>query len=75
MITANKYFIGLIVLFQLFGCTSQENINHNKMIEILANKSNYTNPETNIYANKKRLAWLQKQNYDDIASKLQHQAV
>ena len=30
MITANKYFIGLIVLFQLFGCTSQENINHNK---------------------------------------------
>ena len=75
MIRANKYFIGLIVLFQLFGCTSQENINHNKMIEILANKSNYTNPETNIYANKKRLAWLQKQNYDDIASKLQHQAV
>ena len=75
MITANKYFIGLIVLFQLFGCTSQENINHNKMIEILANKSNYTNPETNIYANKRRLAWLQKQNYDDIASKLQHQAV
>ena len=75
MITANKYFIGLIVLFQLFGCTSQENINHNKMIEILSNKSNYTNPETNIYANKKRLAWLQKQNYDDIASKLQHQAV
>ena len=48
MITANKYFIGLIVLFQLFGCTSQENINNNKMIEILANKSNYTNPETNI---------------------------
>ena len=76
MITKNKIFIIIIVLFQLLGCESKENVNHNKMIDILAKKSKNSNPETNIYANKKRLAWLQKQNFDnDIASKLQHKAV
>jgi len=76
MITKNKIFIIIIVLFQLLGCESKENVNHNKMIDILAKKSKDSNPETNIYANKKRLAWLQKQNFDnDIASKLQHKAV
>jgi len=76
MITKNKVFIIIVVLFQLLGCESKENVNHNKMIDILAKKSKNSNPETNIYANKKRLAWLQKQNFDnDIASKLQHKAV
>ena len=71
-----KLTLFIFIIFYLNGCESQDKSNHNKMIEILAEKSSVTNPETNIYENKKRLAWLQKQNFDnDIASKLQHQAV
>ena len=71
-----KLTLFIFIIFYLNGCESQDKSNHNKMIEILAEKSSVTNPETNIYENKKRLAWLQKQYFDnDIASKLQHQAV
>lgn len=46
------------------------------MIRILAEKAEMVNPEINLYANKKRLAWLQNQIFDDhISSALQHQSV
>ena len=46
------------------------------MIRILAEKADRINPEINLYANKKRLAWLQNQRHDDnISATLQHQAV
>jgi len=46
------------------------------MIRILSEKSEMVNPEINLYANKKRLAWLQNQIFDDhISAALQHQSV
>ena len=46
------------------------------MIRILSEKSEMVNPEINLYANKKRLAWLQNQIFDDHPSAaLQHQSV
>ena len=46
------------------------------MIRILAEKAEMVNPEINLYANKKRLAWLQNQTFDDhISAALQHQSV
>ena len=46
------------------------------MIRILSEKSEMVNPEINLYANKKRLAWLQTQSFDaHISATLQHQAV
>jgi len=46
------------------------------MIRILSEKSEMVNPEINLYANKKRLAWLQNQIVDDhISAALQHQSV
>ena len=46
------------------------------MIRILSGKSEMVNPEINLYANKKRLAWLQNQIFDDhISAALQHQSV
>ena len=60
-----KLTLFIFIIFYLNGCESQDKSNHNKMIEILAEKSGVTNPETNIYENKKRLAWLQKQNFDN----------
>ena len=72
----NKLILFVFIIFLLNGCESQTIHNHNKMIEILSNKAKITDPENNIYANRKRLAWLQKQTYNEnIASKLQHQAV
>ena len=35
------------------------------MIRILAEKADGINPEINLYANKKRLAWLQNERHDD----------
>ena len=58
------------------GCESQELKSHREMIRILAEKADRINPEINLYANKKRLAWLQNQRHDDnISATLQHQAV
>ena len=72
----NKLILFVFIIFLLNGCESQTIHNHNKMIEILSNKAKIADPENNIYTNRKRLAWLQKQTYNDnIASKLQHQAV
>jgi len=46
------------------------------MIRILSEKSEMVNPEINLFANKKRLAWLQNQIFDDhISAALQHQSV
>ena len=46
------------------------------MIRILSEKAEMVNPEINLYANKKRLAWLQNQIFDDhISAALQHQSV
>ena len=71
-----KLILFVFIIFCLNGCESQEIRYHNKMIEILSKKSEIIDPEINIYANRKRLAWLQKQTYNEnIASKLQHQAV
>ena len=72
----DKLILFVFIIFYFNGCESQDVHNHNKMIEILSNKAKITDPENNIYANRKRLAWLQKQTYNEnIASKLQHQAV
>ena len=58
------------------GCESRELKSHREMIRILAEKADRINPEINLYANKKRLAWLQNQRHDDnISATLQHQAV
>ena len=71
-----KLILFVFIIFCLNGCESQEIRYHNKMIEILSKKSEIIDPEINIYASKKRLAWLQKQSHDtNIASKLQHKAV
>ncbi|MBT3478245.1 MAG: CRTAC1 family protein [Candidatus Marinimicrobia bacterium] len=46
------------------------------MIQILSEKSGTVNPEINLYANKKRLAWLQNQIFEEhISATLQHQSV
>ena len=48
---------------------------HKDMIRILSEKTESVNPESNLYANKKRLAWLQNQTHDEhMAATLQHQA-
>jgi len=71
-----KLTLFVFILFYLNGCESQEIRYHNKMIEILSEKSTIIDPEINIYASKRRLSWLQKQSHDiNIASKLQHEAV
>ena len=71
-----KLVLFVLIIFCLNGCESQDIRYHNKMIEILSETSEIINPEINIYASKKRLAWLQQQSHDtNIASKLQHEAV
>ena len=66
----------LILSILLWGCESTELKSHQEMIRILSEKSEMVNPEINLYANKKRLAWLQNQIFDDhISATLQHQSV
>ncbi|MBN4081361.1 CRTAC1 family protein [Caldithrix abyssi] len=68
----------LLGILLLFSCQNEspEMKSHHEMLRILAKKAETVNPETNLYANKKRLAWLQNQTHDDhIAATLQHQAV
>ena len=66
----------LSILLTCWGCESTELKSHQEMIRILSEKSEMVNPEINLYANKKRLAWLQNQIFDDhISAALQHQSV
>jgi len=66
----------LSILLTCWGCESTESKSHQEMIRILSEKSEMVNPEINLYANKKRLAWLQNQIFDDhISATLQHQSV
>lgn len=66
----------LSILLTCWGCESTESKSHQEMIRILSEKSEMVNPEINLYANKKRLAWLQNQIFDDhISAALQHQSV
>lgn len=66
----------LSILLTCWGCESTESKSHQEMIRILSEKSEMVNPEINLYANKKRLAWLQNQIVDDhISAALQHQSV
>ena len=66
----------LSILLTCWGCESTESKSHQEMIRILSGKSEMVNPEINLYANKKRLAWLQNQIVDDhISAALQHQSV
>lgn len=66
----------LSILLTCWGCESTESKSHQEMIRILSEKSEMVNPEINLYANKKRLAWLQNQIFDDHPSAaLQHQSV
>ena len=66
----------LSILLTCWGCESTESKSHQEMIRILSGKSEMVNPEINLYANKKRLAWLQNQIFDDhISAALQHQSV
>ncbi len=71
-----KPILILSILLTCWGCESAELKSHQEMIRILAEKAEMVNPEINLYANKKRLAWLQNQIFDDhISSALQHQSV
>lgn len=73
-----KTFMLPIFFLLCFGCKkeSPEMKSHREMIRILAEKAENINPETNLYANKKRLSWLQEQSHDAyIATTLQHQTV
>ena len=71
-----KPFLILSILLTCWGCESTELKSHQEMIRILSEKSEMVNPEINLYANKKRLAWLQNQIFDDhISAALQHQSV
>lgn len=66
----------LSIFLTCWGCESTESKSHQEMIRILSEKSEMVNPEINLYANKKRLAWLQNQIFDDhISAALQHQSV
>lgn len=71
-----KPILILSILLTYWGCESTELKSHQEMIRILSEKSEMVNPEINLYANKKRLAWLQNQIFDDhISATLQHQSV
>ncbi len=71
-----KPILILSILLTCWGCESTELKSHQEMIRILSEKSEMVNPEINLYANKKRLAWLQNQIFDDhISAALQHQSV
>lgn len=71
-----KPILILSILLTCWGCESTELKSHQEMIRILSEKSEMVNPEINLYANKKRLAWLQNQIVDDhISAALQHQSV
>ena len=71
-----KPILILSILLTCWGCESTELKSHQEMIRILSEKSEMVNPEINLYANKKRLAWLQNQIVDDhISTALQHQSV
>ena len=71
-----KPILMLSILLTCWGCESTELKSHQEMIRILSEKSEMVNPEINLYANKKRLAWLQNQIFDDhISAALQHQSV
>jgi len=71
-----KPILILSILLTYWGCESTELKSHQEMIRILSEKSEMVNPEINLYANKKRLAWLQNQIFDDhISAALQHQSV
>ena len=71
-----KPILILSILRTYWGCESTELKSHQEMIRILSEKSEMVNPEINLYANKKRLAWLQNQIFDDhISATLQHQSV
>ena len=71
-----KPILILSILLTCWGCESTELKSHQEMIRILSEKSEMVNPEINLYANKKRLAWLQNQIFDDhISATLQHQSV
>jgi hypothetical protein len=56
-----KPILILSILLTCWGCESTELKSHQEMIRILSEKSEMVNPEINLYANKKRLAWLQNQ--------------
>ena len=71
-----KPILMLSIFLTCWGCESTESKSHQEMIRILSEKSEMVNPEINLYANKKRLAWLQNQIFDDhISATLQHQSV
>ena len=71
-----KPILMLSIFLTCWGCESTESKSHQEMIRILSEKSEMVNPEINLYANKKRLAWLQNQIFDDHPSAaLQHQSV
>lgn len=71
-----KPILMLSIFLTCWGCESTESKSHQEMIRILSEKSEMVNPEINLYANKKRLAWLQNQIFDDhISAALQHQSV
>ncbi len=71
-----KPILMLSIFLTCWGCESTELKSHQEMIRILSEKSEMVNPEINLYANKKRLAWLQNQIFDDhISAALQHQSV
>ena len=71
-----KPILMLSIFLTCWGCESTESKSHQEMIRILSEKSEMVNPEINLYANKKRLAWLQNQIVDDhISAALQHQSV
>ena len=70
----NFSFLFIIVCFT--SCSNNDKNSHKKMIDILSQKEVDIDPETNFYANKQRLSWLQKEdNYKNISQKFQHQAI
>ncbi|MBC8346660.1 MAG: CRTAC1 family protein [Candidatus Marinimicrobia bacterium] len=71
-----KAILIITILLTWWGCESSESKSHQEMIRILSEKAETVNPEINLYANKKRLAWLQNQVFDDhISATLQHKSV
>ena len=64
------------ILIILMNCSDPEKNSHTEMINILSKNAMDIDPETNFYANKARLAWLQiEDDFEHMSQKIQHKAV
>ena len=64
------------ILVISMNCSDPEKNSHAMMINILSKIAMDIDPETNFYANKARLAWLQiEDDFEHMSQKIQHKAV